>query len=155
MDRINFEIKGTKVLADALENMPRNASKAALSSGVRAGAAVMGKRARELAPINVKDPRRRQPGRLRRNIVWQINRRWSLYPYRIAFDIGVRNEGKTNDMTNAFYWYFLEFGTVKMAARPFLRPASKEAAEPAIRAIAGKLQVAIMREAQKYNSRKS
>lgn len=27
------------------------------------------------------------------------------------------------------HWYLLEFGTVKMAARPFIRPAGKQAAE--------------------------
>lgn len=33
---------------------------------------------------------------------------------------------------DAFYWRFLEYGTVKMTARPFVRPAAEEESNPYI-----------------------
>jgi HK97 gp10 family phage protein len=44
--------------------------------------------------------------------------------------------GKSFQVTAAFYWRFIEFGTSKMAAKPFMRPAfdsTKQAARQAIR----------------------
>lgn len=43
----------------------------------------------------------------------------------------------------AFYWRFLEYGTVKMSARPFVRPAAEEESNPYVdryHAIARKLE---------------
>lgn len=35
-------------------------------------------------------------------------------------NVGIR------DQSEAFYWYFIEFGTVNLTARPFFRPAMEE-----------------------------
>jgi HK97 gp10 family phage protein len=37
---------------------------------------------------------------------------------------------------DAFYWRFVEFGTVRMPARPFVRPAAEAEAEPFVRSMA-------------------
>jgi HK97 gp10 family phage protein len=36
---------------------------------------------------------------------------------------------------DAFYWKFVEYGTVRMPARPFVRPAAEAESEPYIRAM--------------------
>jgi HK97 gp10 family phage protein len=41
---------------------------------------------------------------------------------------------------NAFYWYFFEFGTEKMQARPFLRPAFESKKDEALEEIAKNLR---------------
>lgn len=46
---------------------------------------------------------------------------------------------------DAYYWRFLEFGTVKMAARPFMRPALDASRQAAIEAMAESLRKAIAR----------
>lgn len=48
-------------------------------------------------------------------------------------DLGeIAGAGSGNPGGDTFYWRFLEFGTEKMAAQPFMRPAMDEAGEPAI-----------------------
>lgn len=54
---------------------------------------------------------RRRTGRLARSIAWQRR------PRTVAAVVGVAPEG--------FYWKFLEYGTVKMEAVPFFRPAAE------------------------------
>src|SRR5690606_3516503 len=43
---------------------------------------------------------------------------------------------KNNPGGDTWYWRLLEFGTSNMAAQPFMRPAAREAAVPALNAIA-------------------
>jgi HK97 gp10 family phage protein len=50
---------------------------------------------------------------------------------------------------SVFYWRFLEFGTSKMAARPFLRPALSENIDKATEVAVAELNKAIDRLAQK------
>jgi len=40
---------------------------------------------------------------------------------------------------DAYYWRFVEFGTAKMAARPFMRPAFEAKKGDALEAIKGRL----------------
>lgn len=40
--------------------------------------------------------------------------------------------GNVSISGDAFYWRFLEYGTVKMTARPFVRPATEEESNPYI-----------------------
>jgi HK97 gp10 family phage protein len=37
---------------------------------------------------------------------------------------------------DVFYWLFVEFGTVRVPARPFVRPGAEAEAEPYVRAMA-------------------
>lgn len=48
--------------------------------------------------------------------------------------------GKAYAVTAAFYWRFIEFGTSKMAARPFMRPAFEASKQTARDAIKDKLR---------------
>jgi HK97 gp10 family phage protein len=51
-----------------------------------------------------------------------------------------RNQGKRGNLSqDAWYWRFVEFGTRKMAARPFLRPALESRRREAVEAIKGRL----------------
>jgi HK97 gp10 family phage protein len=57
--------------------------------------------------------------------------------------------GKKRDVDrDSFYWKFLEFGTNKMAARPFLRPAFEANKEGAIEAIGKSLDETIQAAAR-------
>jgi HK97 gp10 family phage protein len=50
---------------------------------------------------------------------------------------------------SAFYWRFLEFGTSKMRARPFMRPALQENVGRATDVAVGELNKALDRLAKK------
>lgn len=62
------------------------------------------------------------------NIPKNIIERWNSRLYRrqkdIGFRIGVKGGArKTDDMLGTGHWRFIEFGTSKMTAMPFMRPA--------------------------------
>ena len=54
---------------------------------------------------------------------------------------------------DAWYWRFVEFGTRKMAARPFLRPALESRRRQAVDAIKQRLTQRIEIEARALNGR--
>ncbi len=85
------------------------------------------------ASFTAEEARRRAPvgatGRLRREIDYEVR------PDRndVVGYVGVKAGGLAANQGPAFYGYFLELGTSKMAARPFLRPAVFENADQIIR----------------------
>lgn len=91
---------------------------------------------------------------IRRAMAQRAPRSGLSHPH-LADNISVstaRNQGKNEpavaigpakDFAHRGYW--LEFGTVKMSARPFMRPAFDEKAGPAIATVGGELWSAIER----------
>ena len=71
----------------------------------------------------VRDSAPVRTGKLRGNVTWELRRESG----RMQAVIGVRRD--------AFYSMFLEFGTVKMAARPFFRPSLQRAKGAMLRAL--------------------
>ena len=120
----SVEVKGLKELERALLELPKKLATQALTRGLLSGAKLV-----------VDDAKRRAPlltGELRRNIRAIPNRRDKRYAATV--DIGVRKLTKKQlrklrmkasraNASDPFYWRFLEFGTSRMRARPFLRPA--------------------------------
>ena len=53
----------------------------------------------------------------------------------------------------AFYFLFLEFGTEKMRARPFLRPAFEQRKEDALNVIVNEMQAGLARAERKLGIR--
>lgn len=124
----------TGPLENLLKKLPDATKKKVVRLAVAAGARVIRDKAKELAPY---DSTRRTGTHLRDAIV-------------------VRRVKNTNDLMNigvlarkAPHGHLLEFGTVKMSPRPFLRPAAdttkQEVAQTTIKALAR----GIFREAKK------
>lgn len=71
----------------------------------------------------------------------------------LASNIGTSQRGLTGYATigvDAFYWHFLEYGTVKMGAKPFVRPSGELEApifEQRIKAVARAIEQRIERAA--------
>lgn len=61
----------------------------------------------------------------------------------------VKGQGKGNPGGDTFYWRFLEFGTQKMAARPFMRKALQDNTQAATDAFAQALGTEIDKELAK------
>jgi HK97 gp10 family phage protein len=119
-------IKGLDKLAAALRDMPKNIASNRLSKPVSDAAALVRDDAKRRAPVRT--------GKLKNAIVVAKDRTGNtqIARYVVAVRhgrkfqkgarIGRRGATRKNDQ-DAFYWTFVEFGTAKMAAHPFLRPA--------------------------------
>lgn len=144
----SFELKGVDELVERLKTISRETQTKSGRRALSKGAVVIRKQARENAS-RLDDPDTK-------NAIWRnIAIRWAGKRYRrsnkreLGYRVGVLGgardysaygEIKTsspNPGGDTFYWRFLEFGTSKMRARPFMRPAmdqsGKEAGETFMR----------------------
>jgi len=148
------EVQGLSELADALRALPKELSGhrgGPLAVGLRKAANVIKDEAKAKAPVKT--------GLLKKNI---IVRRDSKLPPGVneMFEVrvkavkkkradNVRNRrkrivgNKYDAEGSAFYWRFLEFGTKKMKARPFMRPAFEAKKEAALQTFTTELAKAI------------
>ena len=148
------EIKGLKELNEALKQLPDRVARNVLRGAVSAGTTVIRKEAQQRAPVytGLVSEGHPPPGTLRKSIRQSQQRQLSSLVQQ-AFHIGVRaavtrtKSGAKN--LDAFYWRFVEFGTSRMAARPFLRPAFEAKKQAAVEAIRTYLAERIPREVDK------
>ena len=116
-----MKLEGFEVLQRAITSAPVMV-KAHASSAVAASSFAVAQRARSLAPLAT--------GTLRANI------ESSRVVGGLTGSVGIASK-------EAFYWRYVEFGTVNMPARPFFRPAAESESEAFIqrmRAIGSKLE---------------
>lgn len=148
-----MRIEGLQELAAAMRELPQRVGRNALRAAVNAGASVIKKEATARAP--------KDTGALKANL-YQKQIREKSGDMQQTFYVGVRKgvakyannaankrSGKAGkaykDDGTTFYWKFLEFGTSKMQARPFMRPAFELQKEQAVKAIAAKLDERIQK----------
>ena len=159
------EVRGLRELQDALKKLPKKLERRVLNSALSAGARIMVKDAKNRAPVlkDLLNPNRR-PGTLKKNI---RARPIKPYEHTASVIVGVRKlsskaitafkksqsgkKGGSQNPNDPFYWRFVEFGTSKMQARPFLRPAFEAKKFEAATTIKQKLKVRIELEAEKLN----
>lgn len=130
----SFSVQNPEALADALRSLDDVASESVLRQAAVAGAREVFSEVKLRAPVDLGIYEGKQgmhpSGFLRDNIL-------------IAYDKEQSVEGRIASYLvtwskDAFYGRFLEYGTSKMAARPFLRPAyeaKKSAAAAAVDAV--------------------
>ena len=138
-------IKGAKELDDVLKQLPPYIAERVLKGSVMAGAEVVRKEAVEMAPIGSaprKDWKGRivQPGTLKKSI-----KKFSIKDSAASVSVGVG----LKKGSRGFYGRFFEFGTSKMAARPFIRPAFDNKAQEALDVMGKKLWQGIERAAKR------
>ncbi len=133
---VNLDFSGLEDIARDLETLSRAENNKVLRDATRAGADVLKTEVINRAPVRT--------GKMKKNVVvvTQKSRRRG----EISSGVHIRgvnprtgNSDKTmkaSNPRNAFYWRFVELGTVNMPAHPFVRPAfdtrQEEAAEAAI-----------------------
>lgn len=116
---INTSIDSASLLK-ALKKFPENIQKNVMTGAVRAGAKVISGEAKSNVQIAT--------GNLKKSI--GIIKRKSKDKTKIRFSVTPRRGGK-ND---GFYSHMVEFGTSKMAAQPFMRPAFENQSDQSIKA---------------------
>jgi HK97 gp10 family phage protein len=128
------EFRGLKELEHNLGYLSEHLRKRGVLRMMSRAAVPMRDDAKVRAPILQTPDRRRTPGTILRSIrIWRQRKT----PYAATFYVGIAalsrkaiSAFKTatkkvagDNPNDPFYWRFLEFGTAKMRARPFLRPA--------------------------------
>lgn len=142
------KVEGLEGLLDALKKLGKEASKngGPARKALFAGAKVIRDAARENAPV--------QTGAMKKNIVAARDRKPQIAGAAEQYFVGVKGgarkpyanskknvrsgkAGKTYETQGStYYWRFVEFGTAKMPARPFLVPAFEQNKELALEQVA-------------------
>jgi HK97 gp10 family phage protein len=132
MPEVVVKIEGLDKVVAALRALPPEmGSKGGgpIRGALFAAAKVFKEEARIRAPVGDDTP---SPGRLRDNIITvrgRNNRHGVAESYMVTVRTGRRGKGALGALARAYsnrdawYWRFVEFGTNKMPAQPFLRPA--------------------------------
>jgi HK97 gp10 family phage protein len=130
-----WKIEGLRELGEALKQFPEKIAGKIMRAAVSSGAAVVRDDAKARAPVDT--------GEMRLDI--QMKHAKGGNAYQQAYEVYVRSgkrsrlAGKRRNIDrDSYYWRFVEFGTVKMTKRPFMRPAfeaKKYAAAEEIRRI--------------------
>lgn len=152
-------IEGLAQLDRALRELPQRLASRGLRASVYAGAKVIRDEARARAPkaaqsLGAKQP---PPGTLKRSVIMKHIRELSVggrqtFYVLVRHGKKYRSQGKRGTLSqDAWYWRFLEFGTRKMSARPFLRPALESRRREAVSAIKERLTQRIAIEAKALN----
>ena len=146
-----ISITGLADLEKRLLDFPDKVVRNILAGAIRAGAVVIQGEARSIAPESAeahylgKKGRKSytliQPGELKRKgiKVRQAPRKSRTQPVEYWVYVSKRN----------WYWKFLEFGTSKMSARPFMRPGFEAKKTEAVERIREYLSARIDKEAAK------
>lgn len=150
----NIQIDGLRELEQQLLGFTDKLAKNILQDAIKEGAKIIQKQAKENAPVSVAPHILRSyasavfknfkttkagvwilPGNIKRMIRVKVDTSQSR-GYKITYEVYVKNK-------EAWYWKFLEFGTSKMQAKPFMRTAFEEMKEIAIAAIEQKIREGI------------
>lgn len=113
-----IQVQGLKELQVAMRDLPRKLQRSTIQKALRAAALPMRDDARSRVPVNT--------GAVRRQIVVQRSRLFTGKNGIFGVVLRVRAINKrmrAKGVADPFYWKFLEFGTSKMPAQPFMRPA--------------------------------
>jgi HK97 gp10 family phage protein len=147
---ITATIRGLPDLREALRSIPDKLRKRALRNALAAGARIIRDDARRATPVlsasdAIKAPFR-TPGLVRKQIVVRTSK-----VARRRGDVGVFVNVKpakkglrgAKSKVDPFYWRWLEFGSKKLAATPFLQPAADRLPE-ALEVFKRKLAAAVV-----------
>jgi HK97 gp10 family phage protein len=128
-------ITGLREFKDKLQQLPKTLRRRVLRNALAAGARVVRDEAKRQAPVLASENRNtpyRKVGTVRKAISVRTSKRDRLEG-NVGVFVNVRPaKGAARGAKNPddpFYWRFLEFGTSKMAARPFLGPAAQKLRE--------------------------
>lgn len=140
-DGITVKLEGVDELKKALENASKQIRTKAVRAALRKAGQVISRQAKQSAPVLQVPTKTRKTGTVKKAIVVRGSKYArqngdegvfvSVRPLRGARQkkLGKAGAKNTND---PYYWRFLEFGTRKMQARPFLRKAADEKGREAI-----------------------
>lgn len=143
------KVTGLDDVLDKLKEFQRGVVLDAAREAVRNGSEIVADEAKRRAKVH-DDPKTTND--ISKNIgyitKWTETRLEMRGRIGIVTDVNRSSEGKTTSGNapggDTYYWYFLEMGTSKMAARPFLRPALTAAKQRAFEEVVRTLKQKII-----------
>jgi HK97 gp10 family phage protein len=152
------KVTGLKELAHALRELPKVIAAKRLRGPVAQAAMTMRDRAKVLAPMyhgRVSEGHA-PPGTLKKSIIVKHigvgTSQRAVYIMTVRHGRKFMHVGKKGVNKDAYYWWFVENGTVKMQKQPYLRPAFEEYKDAAFRMIVSGLELAVEEEAEKLGA---
>lgn len=138
-DSVTVKVEGLDDLRRALMALPEKLRRKALMGPMRKAMKVVLQAARDAAPVLQAPNPRRTPGTVRKALAVRTSKE-SRRVGNVGLFVNVRplnkaraqkavKKGLVARSVDPFYWKFLEFGTRKMGARPFLKPAGEKLSE--------------------------
>jgi HK97 gp10 family phage protein len=128
------KVLGLSELKQVLERLPQNVQRKVLSGAVRRGANSIRKDVLTRVPVGKEEPHPKY-GRLKDNI------------RVIRMKGATRTEARFSVTIGRAYWgKFLEWGTSRQTATPFMRPAFDEKADQALQGVAETMAKGVLRE---------
>jgi len=142
---VEIKVEGLKELQDRLLKLPEKIGNNALASCLGSAALVIQKEVQKNVHIAAKDYEIRgkvkvSPGWLKKQVVKKRVRQTKSSAETII---------TMKDSKHSFFWRFLEFGTSKMAAKPFMRPSFEAAKQRAVDRFEERLRERLDKEEQK------
>lgn len=149
-------VHGLKELREAMAKLPLALEEKALNSILMAASKPTADTAKALAPeadqvIQVRKDRV-EPGRLKNNIRRRSARK-SKHDAEVQVYVRSSRYKKVSDTTNAWFWWWVEFGTDKQKAQPYMRPAFASNVHKALKIIQNDSWKKIRTQAKKLNDR--
>ncbi len=145
-------ITGGKEIAEALRKLSTKVARNGLRRAVSAAAAMMRDEAKANAPVDT--------GEMRRDVKIKRMKDTRGGPFGATFAVYVQSGKKSrlsgrarNVEKDSFYWRFVEFGTSKTPAQPFMRPAYESKKEEAIKVVGDILDEVIQKAATEAANR--
>lgn len=133
---VTVKVEGLKQLGERMKGLSADMNNRIARAATAAGAAVIRDAAKQKAPVRT--------GNLRKNII--VKRLPKGEATLTSEHIVTVRQGKLTKkqraagLTDAFYGRFVEYGTAKNAAQPFLRPAYDQNKERAVEAIKDRIE---------------
>ena len=158
-DVLSVRLDGVEDLKVALADGSKQIRTRAVRNALREAGKVIQAAARAAAPVLKVPTSRRNAGTVKKNILVRASK-FARQAGDEGVYINVRGirgkarvkklgRGGARNPNDPYYWQFLEFGTRKMAARPFLRPAATSKGLEAIRMF----MEAVVPQIEKLNAR--
>ncbi len=146
---VNIEFKLTGDITAGLDKLAESVGEDVLRSAGYAGAKVLQEEVKVRAPVAsgllrdnviIKRDKSKSNGATRQTYLILVGKVVRKYANTRA-NVRAERVGKEYELDGKpFYWKFFEFGTSKMAARPFLRPAYDSRVNDAFDAVRAKLR---------------
>lgn len=157
MASVSVKIDGLNQLGKAMRNLGRKTSNRIAVKAMRQGGAIVREQARDNAPVLQQKVPHRKAGTLKKAIRsrTKIKRNGKTETIIWVKGLSKKQIGKFKDKSgqsgranpnDPYYWRFVEFGTSKMAPKPFMRPAFEQSKQRAAQAIIDTLRDEIIKE---------
>lgn len=141
-DGVTVKLEGVDALNKALAEATKQIRTKAVRAALRKAGQVISKEAKQAAPVLSAPTKTRKPGTVKKAIAVRASKFArqdgnegvfiNVRPLRGSRQKTLGKAGAKNP-NDPFYWRFVEFGTVKMKARPFLSPAAESKGNEAIK----------------------